>query len=114
MIALLLGVSIVKLRCILYVSVTAAMIFALFVIAQPFIGHVRTYEQMQRGDHSYPGGSKYNRNQMRGKYGMSGYFPGTFFSTILSGMVVVFFLLFSILVVVSQKFFWTTLWSFHD
>merc|ERR1719160_2359988 len=95
----------------LYTSALIAFGFGLFIVARPFFGFRRIYEQMQSGKKKFKGFSHIEEFQERVDFAT--FFPGIVFSTVLSGMATVFILVFLVLNIVTTKETYTFLWGFR-
>jgi hypothetical protein len=94
----------------LYFSAILAFFFGMFVVAMPFWGHNALYEKMLAGDTSYKGSEAVDVIGGRVDYATT--YPGTLFSTVLLGVVIVFFCVFTVLAVLCYPSLWLDyVWS---
>jgi len=76
-----------RIELALYTSALLAFAFAVFVVAMPFVGYTKLYEQMQEGG-TYLGSSSIE--SIKGRLDYATAYPGTLFSTVIFGAAIVF------------------------
>jgi len=77
-----------RIEMFLYAAALLSFAFGVFVVAMPFFGQARVYEQMLRGDHFK--GDK-SLDHLKGRLDYATAFPGILFSTVFLGVIIVFF-----------------------
>jgi len=77
-----------RIEMFLYTASLLSFAFGVFVVAMPFFGQARVYEQMLKGDHF-----KGERcvADLKGRLDYATAFPGILFSTVFLGVIIVFF-----------------------
>lgn len=101
-----------RMEAYLYISALVAFGFGLFIVAKPFFGFRRIYESMQSGKtRRWKGNTHLQEFEKRVDFAT--FFPGIVFSTVLSGMAVVFLLVFIVLNVVTNRDTYRLIWSFR-
>jgi hypothetical protein len=99
-----------RMEAYLYVSALFAFGFGLVVVARPFFGYRKIFENMQSGKKlKFKGHTHLDEFEKRVDFAT--FFPGIVFSSVLSGMAIIFILVFIILNVLTMREFYTFLWS---
>lgn len=99
-----------RMEAFLYISALVAFSFGIFVIVRPFFGFRRIFENMQSGKTMrFKGNTQIAEFEKRADFPT--FFPGIVFSTVLSGMAVIFILVFLILNIITSADFYRFIWS---
>lgn len=88
-----------RIEAALYTAALLSFAFGIYVVAAPFFAYVPMYEKMQAGDKTYKGASL--REDLKGRLDWATAYPGTLFSTTMAGAIILFFVIFIVLTVLS-------------
>jgi len=88
-------VNIDRIETALYLSALASFVFGVFVVVTPFVGQAQLYKKMQAGDKDYKGAR--NIDELKGRLDYASAYPGILFSTVLFGVLLIFFTSFAVL-----------------
>jgi len=78
----------------LYVAALASFWFGVFIVAMPLLGYSEIYEKLQKGDITFKGSS--SMEYLKGRLDWAALFPGLLMSTVVIGVMLIFFALFAI------------------
>lgn len=92
------SVNIDRIENALYISALASFAFGVFVVMMPFVGAKQLYQKMQEGG-KYKGRAEIS--EIKGRLDYTTAYPGMLFSTVLIGVVIVFFTIFTVLTILA-------------
>jgi len=103
-----------QIEIVVSISTIISLCFASYIMIRPFFGHKRIYEAMQRGAHNeYQGGTSGSvKAMLRSKLDYACFYPGTFFSTVVSAYLLIWLVLTVALILVLQPLVWKLALSF--